>query len=71
MGEFISQADLHSFLTAKNSRYGKYAEALWSNEVRSSAELGNMSVTTLTSLGLTNLAHAENVQAFIKEGGMT
>lgn len=71
MGEFISEAELHSFLVAINPRYGKYAEALWNHEIRSSAELGNISVTTLVAFGLSNQAHAENVQAFIKQGGTT
>lgn len=69
MGEFTSQAALHTFLTTINSRYGKYAEALWSNEVRSHAELGNASVTSLTACGL-SMAHAEDVQVFVNAGGM-
>ena len=69
MGEFGSAADLNGYLIGISPRYGKYATSLWDNEIRSTTELAYVSVTTLTNCGVSNVAHAQNIQAHVKSGG--
>ncbi len=69
MGDFASSDNLNDYLVKINPRYGKYAAPLWDGEVRSPAELANASIRSLATFGISNMAHAENVQAHVKRAG--
>ena len=70
MGDFRSSEELEIFLVTASARYGKYAEPLWKNEIRSRTELANVSVTSLVAGGVSNVAHAEAIQVHVKAAGM-
>jgi len=46
-----------------------YATDLWDSNIRSPTELANMSVTTLVKCGVSNVVHAENIQAQVNQTG--
>lgn len=69
MGDFRSAADLNKCLIEISPRYSKYATDLWDNNIRSPTELANVSVTTLAKCGVSNVAHAENIQVHVKNAG--
>ncbi|DBA80770.1 TPA: hypothetical protein ACH3X1_007997 [Trebouxia sp. C0004] len=64
-GDFRSTADLNKCLIEISPRYSKYATDLWDNHIRSPTELANVSVTTLAKCGVSNVAHAENIQVLL------
>ena len=69
MGDFCSAADLNRYLVEISPRYSKYATDLWDNNIRSPTELASVSVTTLAKCGVSNVAHAENIQVHVKNAG--
>jgi hypothetical protein len=69
MGDFRSAADLNKYLIEISPRYSKYATDLWDNNIRSPTELANVSVKTLAKCGVSNVAHAENIQVHVKNAG--
>ncbi|KAL0030906.1 hypothetical protein WJX79_000280 [Trebouxia sp. C0005] len=64
MGDFCSLADLNSYLLEISPRYGKYAADLWDKNIRSPAQLANVSITHLADCGISNIAHAKTIQAY-------
>lgn len=68
MGDFCYAADLNKCLIGISPRYSIYTTDLWDN-IRSPAELANMSVMTLVKRGVSNVVHAENIQAQVKHTG--
>ncbi len=69
MGDFATSNDLVEYLTKINPKYGKYATPLWKGEIRSRAELANVSISTLSTYGISNIGHAENIQVYVKGEG--
>lgn len=69
MGDFRNAADLDKYLIEISPRYSKYATDLWNSNMRSRTELANVSVTTLAKCGVSNVAHAENIQVHVKNAG--
>lgn len=69
MGDFCSAADLKRYLIEISPRYSKYAADLWDNNIRSPTELANVPATTLAECGVSNVAHAENIQVHVKNAG--
>lgn len=65
MGDLRSVTDLNKYLVEINPRYSKYATDLWNNEIRSPTELASVSVITLANCGVSNAAHAENIQVHV------
>ncbi|DBA69968.1 TPA: hypothetical protein ACH3X2_012458 [Trebouxia sp. C0005] len=69
MGDFCSLADLNSYLLEISPRYGKYAADLWDKNIRSPAQLANVSITHLADCGISNIAHAKTIQAYSADCG--
>lgn len=70
MGDFHNAADLDKYLIEISPRYSKYATDLWNSNIRSCTELANVSVTTLAKCGVSNIAHAENIEVHVKNAEM-
>ena len=68
-GKHGRTADLNRYLIEISPRYSKYATELWNANIRSPTELANVSVTTLVKCGVSNVAHAENIQVHVKNAG--
>jgi len=66
---FSFTSELEQYLREINPAYVKYTEGLWANEVTSTSQLGNASVTSILSCGIQDPIHAEDIIAQSKPTG--
>ena len=66
---FEAKNELQQYLSSINPMYAKYTEGLWANEVNSSSQLGDASLTVLQACGVENPVHAGNIIAQSRASG--
>ena len=66
---FEAKNELELYLSSINPMYVKYTEDLWAEEVNSTAQLGNASVSVLHACGVKNPVHAGDIIAQSKATG--
>ncbi len=69
MTSFKVESELEQYLSGINPLYVRYTEGLWANEVTSTSQLGNASVTSMLICGIRNPIHAEDIIAQSKPAG--